>query len=493
MRQTFMSMNRREFLTAASLTTVSAVCRSSLSAQSEPAALTLFRNHFTGTIILPGDTNYDRARMVASFNPRTDKRPRLIARCLSVDDVISALEFARAQSLEIAVRAGGHDLLGASVCEGGIVIDVSQMKSISVDRERRTARVDAGVRSRDLNAATSPFGLAAVLGCNPAVGVTGLTLGGGLGWLLGKFGAACDNLLAAQVVSADGKIMRASADENSDLFWAIRGGGGNFGIVTNLEYWLHPVESVLGGVIAFRSDVAPFLRFYRDFMKAAPDPLAVEVSIIMLDQPVILCTVCWSGEQTEGERVLRPFRAFGPPVADAIGVVSYAHLTDRPGPEFGAKVFGPPPTTAPAAGVTYDYWKGGSLNGLSDQAIEQIESAIRGATRGMSIGMGHYMHGQICRVKDDVTPLPRTAGQFTYFADANWRNVERAEGSMSWVNNSWSALQPYSSPGTYVNYLSSDSEESVRASYRANYQRLVRLKQMYDPSNVFHMNRNIRP
>lgn len=488
-----MTISRREFLTVASVAAAGTVCGARPLAKGQSDPFTQFRNAFKGTVISPADADYDRTRAVASFNPRTDKHPRLIARCMNSDDVLRAMEFARTQSLEIAVRAGGHDLLGASVCEGGIVIDVSQMKAITVDRERRTARVEAGARSRDVNAATGPYDLAAVLGCNPVVGAAGVTLGGGLGWFLGRFGAACDNLLGADVISADGKMFHAGADVNADLFWALRGGGGNFGIVTALEYQLHPVASVLGGVIAFRGDIPPFLRFYRDFMKEAPDALAVEVSIIKLDQPVILCTACWSGEPSEGERVLRPLRTFGPPIADAIGQVSYTHLTDRPSPEFGAKVFGPPPTGAAPGGVTYDYWKGGSLNALSDAAIEQIASAIGGATRGMSIGMGHFMHGQICRVADNMTPLPRTAGQFTFFMDANWRNPERAEASMAWVNNSWSALQPYSSVGTYVNYLSSDSEEAVRASYRTNYQRLAALKRKYDPANVFHLNRNIRP
>jgi FAD/FMN-containing dehydrogenase len=319
-----MSISRRDFLAGVGVAAIGSAGRA------EPLAR--FRSTFKGSIIVPGDADYDRARAIASVNPRTDKRPRLIARCLNTDDVERTIGFARAQSLEMAVRAGGHDLLGASVCDGGIVIDLSRMKSIVVDREHRTARVEAGVRSGDLNAATSPYGLAAVLGCHPAVGVAGLTLGGGLGWFLGRFGAACDNLLAADVITADGKLRRASADQHADLFWALRGGGGNFGIVTALEYQLHPVDRVLGGLIAFRGDTASFLRFYRDFMKGAPDALAAEMSIVMLDQPTILCTVCWSGEPTEGEHVLRPLRAFGPPVADAIGSVSYAHLTDRPVP-----------------------------------------------------------------------------------------------------------------------------------------------------------------
>lgn len=487
-----MSISRRDFIACAGLASIGSACCPDGLLEFQPDRFVQFRNKFKGTVILPGDPAYDRARAPASFNPRTDKHPSFIARCMNEDDIVSALEFARTRSLEVAVRAGGHDLLGASVCEGGIVIDLSQMKSIVIDREHGTARVEPGVRASDLNTATSPHGLAAVLGCHPGVGVAGLTLGGGLGWLLGRFGAACDNLVSADVISADGKLRHASAGENADLFWALRGGGGNFGIVTSLEYQLYPVDQVLGGLIAFRGDVASFLRFYRDFMKAAPDALAAEVSIVMVDQPTILCRVCWSGDTTEGDRVLRPLREFGPPVADAIGSVSYAHLTEPPGPEFGVRVFGPPPAVAPPPGVTYDYWKGSSLEELRDHAIEQIASAIGNSSRGMSIGIGHYMHGQICRVLDGATPLTRTSGQFTYFLDANWRNPARAAAAMAWVDDSWSAMRHFSSAG-YVNYLSSNSEESVRATYRGNYQRLVELKRKYDPTNVFHLNRNIRP
>ena len=479
-----MSISRRTFLVGASLV--------SLGRPRRADPLAEFRNAFKGSIIVRGDADYDRARAVASINPRTDRRPRLIARCSNEDDVAHAIEFGRAQALEIAVRAGGHDVLGASVCDDGIVIDVSRMKAIVIDAGRRTARVESGVRSSGLNAETSRHGLAAVLGCNPTVGVAGLTLGGGLGWFLGRFGAACDNLIAADVIDANGIRRHASADENADLFWALRGGGGNFGVVTAFEYRLHPVDRVLGGLVAFRTEVVPFLRFYRDFMKAAPDALAVEMSIVILDRPTILCTTCWSGDPSEGERVLHPLRTFGPPIADAIGSVPYAHLTDRPGPEFGARVFGPPPSTAPPAGPTFDCWRGGSLDNLSDEAIEQVDSVIQGASRGMSMGLGHYMHGQVCRVSTDATPLPRTAGQFTYFFDANWRDPARADIAMRWVNDAASAMRPWSSAGAYVNYLSVDTDEAVRAAYRSNYQRLLALKEKYDPLNAFHLNRNIR-
>jgi FAD binding domain/Berberine and berberine like len=485
-----MPISRRDFIACAGIVAIGSVCRPDGLVELQADRFAQFRNKFKGTIILPGDVEYDRARAPASFNPRTDKRPWVIARCMNADDIVSALEFARTESLEVAVRSGGHDPLGASVCEG-IVIDLSQMKSIVIERERATARVEPGVRTTDLNTATSSHGLAAVLGCHPSVGVAGLTLGGGLGWFLRRFGAACDNLISADVISADGKLRHASEDENADLFWALRGGGGNFGIVTSLKYQLHPVDQVLGGLIAFRSDVVPFLHFYRDFMKAAPDASVAEISIVMVNQPTILCRVCWSGNMADGDRVLRPLRQFGPPVADAISPVSYAHLTDRPRPEFSIRVFGPPPAVAPSSGITYDYWKGGTLKELKDQPIEQIASAFANSSRGMSIGIGHHMHGQICKVPNGATPLTRTSGQFTYFLDANWRNPARAEAAMAWVDESWSAMQQFSSIG-YVNYLSSDSEKSVQAAYRGNYQRLVALKRKYDPANVFHLNRNIR-
>src|ERR1700686_932419 len=227
-----MRIGRRDFIACAGIVAIGSACRLDGLLKFQADRFVQLRNKFKGTVILPGEADYDRARAPASFNPRTDKHPRFIARCMNADDIVSALEFAHTESLEVAVRSGGHDALGASVCDGGIVIDLSQMKSIMVDREHRTARVEPGVRASDLNTATSPHGLAAGLGGHPAVGVAGLTVGGGLGWLLGRFGAACDNLVSADVISADGKLRHARADENADLFWALRGGGGNFGIVT---------------------------------------------------------------------------------------------------------------------------------------------------------------------------------------------------------------------------------------------------------------------
>lgn len=454
----------------------------------EPAALEKFRAGLKGQLIVAGDPGYDRARAVASFNPTTDKHPQLIVRCANREDVARAVSFAREQSIEVAVRGGGHDVLGASVCEGGMVIDLSPMKDIHIDPTNRTAQVQAGVRSGELNGATQQHGLAAALGCHQGVGVAGLTLGGGLGWFLGKFGAACDHLLGADVVTADGKILRASANETPDLFWAIRGGGGNFGIVTSLDYQLHPVDTVFGGIIAFRGDIAKFLQFYRDFMKSAPGELAAELSMFVQEQPTIFARVCWSGSIADGERVLRPLRSFGPPVAEAIEVVPYAHLTDPPKLRLGSA----PPASA-ETGPICDYWRGGSIRELNDAAANQIAAAAQSAPAGWTIGLGHYTHGQICRVPPEATPLVRTEGQFTCFFDAHWRDPHRADAAMEWVNNSLAAMRPFSSEGTYINYLSSESEAAVRASYGQSYQKLAAIKRKYDPGNFFHLNRNIRP
>jgi FAD/FMN-containing dehydrogenase len=413
----------------------------------------------------------------------------MIIRCATPEDVVRAVVFAREQGLEVAVRSGGHDVLGASVGDG-LVIDLALMKAISVEPEHRTARVEAGVRSGQLNGALQRSGLAAALGCHPGVGVAGLTVGGGLGWLLGKHGATCDHMFGADVVTADGKMLRASETENKELFWALRGGGGNFGIVTALDFRLHPVDQVLGGVLVFRNDVAQFLRFYRTFMQAAPDQLTVEITIIAAQPPVIVAIVCWSGDAAQGERVLKPLRSLGAPVADWVDRVAFAHLTDRVS-DVGSLLGRPRPQQQP--GPAYSYWKGGSFRELSNASADQIAAAIEHAPPGCSLGLGHCMHGQVCRIKPDATPLIRTAGQVTYFFNAGWGDPRSAAANMEWVNRSWTAMQPFSSQGAYINYLSVDGQAAVQASYGQNYERLLQIKRQYDPSNFFHGNRNIRP
>lgn len=464
-----------------------------------------FRASLKGHLIVPSDAEYERARRVGSFNPTTDRRPLMIVRCADPTDVVRALEFGERASLAIAVRSGGNDVLGESVCDG-MVIDLSPMKRVSIEAGTRAAHIGAGVLGRALELAAERFRLAPVLACYQGLGISGLALGGGLGWLLGSHGAACDHLIGADIVCADGRLLRATAEENPDLFWAIRGGGGNFGVVTRLDLNLIAMDQILGGGIVFRSDVSKFLHFYRDFMRSAPDALTVELSIFTIDKPVVLAVVCWSGDQAQGERVLRPLRNFAPPVFDSVRSVPLAHLTDPPrlldliraaleavleSPTFlmkaiGSVGMGPQQTQ-------HLFWRGGSINSFGDEAIEQLAGIAHSAPQGGRIGLGHYMHGQICRIKSDATAFVRRPGQLNYFISAQWNDTHESDSSMHWVTRSASKMRSVSSGGTYVNYLSDDSEGAVADAYGENYPRLKALKRLYDPTNIFHLNRNIRP
>ena len=449
-----------------------------------------------GQLILPSNSFYDELRRVASFNPLTDKHPAAIARCVSEGDVARSVVFARERGLEIAVRSGGHDILGASVCDGGLVIDLSPMKTIEVDAQARTVRCGAGLRAGEVNRATQPFGLAASLGCNPVVGISGLTLGGGIGWFAGKYGATCDSLVRAVVVGPDGQIRRASRGENPDLFWALRGGGGNFGISLSLEYRIHPVSQVFGGLLAYPiGQLQDVLRVYRDLLAESPDELTVEISTQVLAEPMIMAVVCHVGDPVAAEHVIEPLRRLGP-IGSSVGLVDYAHLTDRPGVGFALqsmgllgtlkmipRSFGAPPE--------YGHWRGASLPELSDAVIDDFANAIAEAPPQWSVGIGHYMHGAICRPAQE-TPLLRQPGSFTFFFSANWSEPDEAEAAMSWVDTSWRTLAP--EPGaSYVNYLSDGSPGAVRAAYGKHYARLAQIKRTYDPDNVLHLNRNILP
>ena len=500
-----MRLTRRELIGFAAVGSLAAMCPRAKAANawahSQSAALgrpniASLRKRFNGEIICPADASYEAARTVASFNPTTDRHPQVIARCASEADIVQAVRFSREHSLEVAVRAGGFDVLGASVCDG-MVIDLARLKQVVVDKQLSVARVQAGVRSAELASAAAVHRLAPALGCHPSIGVTGLTLGGGLGWLAGKYGASCDNIVRANVITANGKVLQTSASENGDLLWAIKGGGGNFGIISELELRLHPVDQVFGGVAAYRGDLAAFLRFYRDFMKHAPDELTVELSIRQLGKPTILATACWSGDPAQGEHVLRPLREFGPPVADAMTVVPLSHLIDRPGPDFGRRLFGdgaPPPSSGvPQGSRRQDYWRGGSLDRLSDEAAAQIASAVVEAPTAWSIGIGHYLHGLAGKISNRESSLPRKPGQLTYFFDAGWSDPAVGDAAMRWVDRSCAAMRPYSSSATYIDYLSSNEPSDVRASYGQSYDKLVAIKRKYDPQNFFHLNRNIRP
>ena len=385
-----------------------------------------------------------------------------------------------------------------------MVIDVSRMKHIEIDTRAAIAHVGGGVSDRELDIATEPLGLAPVLACYPDLGTSGVTLGGGLGWLLGTHGAACDHLLGADIVCADGRLLRATAEENADLFWAIKGGGGNFGIATGLDLGLVRLGPVLCGAVVLRADVASFLSFYRDFMQNAPDALTVELMIVRIDAPLIVAAACWSGDPAEGERILRPLRTFAPALFDSIRRVPYAHLMDSPGVlalvrAALAAVVEHPALVMKAVGSIGRLhpqnflWRGGSLDGLDKSTIDQFEAVVQSAPQGGSVGLGHYMHGEICRIGSDTSSFVRQPGQFTYFISARWNDRLQSDQNMQWVMASYSQMRRLSTGATYVNYLSDESEIAVRESYGENYPRLQSVKRAYDPANVFHLNRNIRP
>jgi FAD/FMN-containing dehydrogenase len=403
--------------------------------------------------------------------------------------------------MDVAVRGGGHDVMGRSVCEGGVLIDVALMNTISVSPDRNSARVEAGARAGQVNEALHAHARAAALGCNPGVGVAGLTLGGGLGWLLGRFGATCDNVVAVDLVTADGRQLRASERENADLFWGLRGGGGNFGIATAFEYRVHPVENVVGGYLAYAGRHAKeFLQVYRDVMASAPDELTVEIILLASAEPpahapVLIAGACYSGTLTDAQRVLAPLRSVGPPLVNVLREVPYARLTDTP-PEM-VHMLGAGPSSGsaetPVPVTGFNYWQGAGISNWTDAAIDSLIGCASTASPGWSIGLGHYMHGELCRVRDHGTPLLRREGSASYFFNMSWRDPDRSAEAMAWVDRSLTTMTPFSDAATYVNYLSSEADEGIAAAYGEHFTRLQALKRKFDPDNVLHFNRNIRP
>jgi FAD/FMN-containing dehydrogenase len=442
------------------------------------ASLARLRTALGDRLVLPGQPAYEGARWSVVRNPDTDKRPAAIVRCAGSDDVVRALEFAQAAGLEVSVRAGGHDVLGASASDGGLLIDLALLSEVTVDPVAQTVVTGAGARSGQLTLAAEPHQLAPVLGCNAVVGVTGLTLGGGYGWLVGAHGASCDHLLEAEIVTPDGRRRTIGPQASPDLFWAVRGGGGNFGVVTRMRLRLQPASQVLAGAVAFRCDPRRFLAFYRDFMAEAPDPLTVELTITPGDPPMVMAACCWCGDLAAGERALRPLRVFDKPVFERLGPIGFGR--------FAALAGGPAP-----GGL---YWRGGSFDALSDAAIERLAAVVATAPSNASIGLGHYQHGVVCRPAAE-TALPRRAGQLSYFMGVGWDAPGPvAEAGMAWVSRAMAELHGVSSQRAYVNYLSEDDEAAVRGSYGGNgYARLSRIKRRYDPANLLHRNRNVRP
>ena len=449
---------------------------------------------FRGDLIAPDHDGYDDARAV--WNGTVDRRPRLIARCSGTADVAAAVRFARARDLELAVRGGGHSVAGTAVCDDGIVIDLSAMRAVSVDPVERIAHVQGGALWGDVDHETQVHGLATTGGIVSHTGVGGVALGGGIGWLMRKHGLTVDNVVEAEVVTADGEIVRASAGDHPDLFWALRGGGGNFGVVTSFRFALHPVGPtvVAGPVFWAAEDTTDVLRFYREFVAGAPDelgsivrfgtvpPLPV-VSEELRFRPAIAVASCYAGPAEDGERAVRALREFGTPLVDLVGPTPYVDL------QSGID------DTVPH-GWHY-YWKSTDLTGLSDEVIEILAERAYRATSPRSYAAMFHMRGAIARTPRDATAHPGRDVDHRISIDAVWlpeqdESVGAAE--TAWAREFLDALQPHRA-GVYVNFLDSDDDPSrVREAYGdATFQRLAEVKAKYDPENVFHNNKNIPP
>jgi FAD/FMN-containing dehydrogenase len=438
-----------------------------------------FAAGFHGELFRPGDGGFDDARRV--WNGMIDRTPALIARCAGVADVVAAVNFAREQQLLVAVRGGGHNVSGNAVCDRGLVIDLSRMRGIRVDPARRTARVEGGATWGDLDREAQAFGLATTGGIISTTGVGGLTLGGGVGWLVRKHGLACDNLLSVDVVTADGRLVTASDAEHADLFWGIRGGGGNFGVVTSLEFRLHPVGPVLGGMVLHPREAAPaVLRFYREFTQRAPEELTTYCGLLTAPDgvPVVALIACYSGSPEEGERVLRPLREFGSPVADLIGPMPYRQMQGLLDAGFPKGL--------------RNYWKGNFLRELPDEAIDRIVARAAEMASPLSAVVLEYYGGAASRVDEGATAFPHRRAMYDLVIIAQWADPAEDERHAAWARETAAALEPYAS-GVYVNLLGTEGDERVRAAYGANYERLATLKARYDPANLFRMNQNIRP
>jgi FAD/FMN-containing dehydrogenase len=440
-----------------------------------------FQASLRGELIQPSDQRYDEARKL--WNGMFDRRPALIARCSGTADVMCAVNFGRDNRLRVAVRGGGHSFPGHSVCDGGLVIDLSPMKSVRVDPPTRTARAEPGVKWIEFDRATQAFGLATTGGTASDTGIAGLTLGGGLGWLSSKYGLTVDNLISADVVTADGRFLPASATENQDLFWALRGGCGNFGVVTSFEYQLHAVgPTILGGMVVHPlSKAKDVLRFYREFSKAAPDELTIYAGFLNPpDSDTVAALIgCYCGPLDKGEEVMRPLKSFGPPLLDMLGPMPYAaqqSLTDAALP----------------AGSSY-YTKGGFLADLNDQAIEVFAEYAATKPSALSAVLVQTVCGAASRV--DSTAMAFAHRRFPYapVIVSQWLDAADSEKNVGWARDFWRALQSFAGGGVYVNDLGSDDEDRVRIAYGANYDRLAALKKKYDPDNLFRLNPNIQP
>jgi FAD/FMN-containing dehydrogenase len=437
----------------------------------------------SGSVLGPYDAGYDEARAV--HNGLIDRRPALIVRCQTTDDVVAALAAARRAGLEVSIRGGGHNVAGRAVTDGGVMIDLAEMKGIVIDPEHATATAEGGVIWGELNDAAAEFELAVTGGAVSTTGIAGLTLGGGLGWTMAKYGLAADNLLAVELVTADGEVLQVDTGSHPDLLWALRGGGGNFGVATSFTYRLHPLSTVVGGLIAHSIDDAPdLLSFYRDAVADCSDDLTVFAGLVHAPDgsgtKLAALVVCHTGKQDEAERELEPFTTWGSPLMVEVDALPYPVMNTILDAAFPAGAF--------------NYWLSSFTPGLPDELVDVAFDQFAVAPSSMSAIIFEHFHGAVTRVGATETAVPHRDTGWNVFIPSVWTDPATSEANIEWTRKTFEAMQPYLGTGRWLNYLGDDqAEDAVRNAYGPNYDRLVEIKRRYDPRNVFHLNHNIAP
>lgn len=440
-----------------------------------------FKTRLRGRLLRPGMDGYEDSRKI--WNSNVVKRPSLIARCIGVADVVNSVNFARRNNVLVSIKGGGHSIAGLGLCDGGLTIDLTSLKGVSVDPVEKTARAGAGVTWGEFDHEAQLHGLATTGGEVSTTGISGLTLGGGIGWLLGKFGTSCDNLISADVVTADGDFLTANADQNKDLFWALRGGGGNFGVVTSLMYKLHPVGRVLGGFVAWpTAKTREVLEFLQDFAQELPDEvgkIGAEVITTRDGKPIVIIRPGYIGPIDEGERLLAPIRRrIAKPLYDNMRPMTYEALQTQ--------------RDAYWPWGRQNYFKSGFVDDLSDGFIETYRAHTENVPSPHSQIAVEYYHGAYCRARTDEVAYPHRQKAWSLAIGASWVDSSQSERNIRWARDFWREIEPLSG-GVYVNFMSEGEDDRIRIAYGKNYPRLVSVKNKYDPTNLFRVNENVKP
>ena len=452
-------------------------------------AIVQLKEKVTGTVVLPEDANFDEVREI--WNAMIDRRPAAIVQCASADDVPVAIAFARANGLEISIRGAGHNIAGKAICNDGLMIDLSGMTQVQVDADNRRATIQPGATLADVDKATQAHGLAVPVGINSTTGIAGLTLGGGFGWLSRKHGLTIDSLVSADMVTAEGEKLRLSEEENSDLFWAIRGGGGNFGVITQFEFALHPVgPEVLAGLLVFPiAQAKQVLGKYREYVETTPEELAVWVvtrkapPLPFLPEEVhgkevLVLALCYNGDPAEGEKLVAPLHGFGEAYGTHVGVMPFTDWQ---------QAFDP--LLTPGA---RNYWKSHNFTELSDGLFDTILDAIDTLPSPHCEIFFAHIAGYANRIASDATAYTHRDAKFVLNVHGRWETAEEDEKCVDWARAFFKASLPYASDGVYINFMTEEEGDRVAAAFGSNYGRLAQVKKQYDPDNVFHINQNIK-